>query len=330
MKSIARLSMMILTVMAMVVAIGCSNKGANKISSDTLSSSIDEINKIIELRYINPDVGQKIIDELNNKRQNLIELKNTEKFKEAVDEIMQSFDKHLFIDDDPEQVALLRDMVANPVKIKEYEKKLEQFEAEKNFGFGKTEMIENKIGYMKINHLCKSPEAMDKAVELINSLNGSEIFIIDLRDCLGGHSLMVQYISSYFLEDSIHLNTIYNRSENTRVEYWTKKVPGVSFVGTPLYILTNNATFSAAEEFAYNMKSLGRATIVGEKTKGGAHPTDRFAVNDYFFIAVSTQKAIKSHHTDKLEGTGITPDIEVSSDKAFDKAVELAKGQLAI
>ena len=39
-----------------------------------------------------------------------------------------------------------------------------------------------------------------------------------------------------------------------------------------LYILTNRTTFSAAEEFTYDMKNMKRATIVGETTGGGAHP----------------------------------------------------------
>lgn len=48
---------------------------------------------------------------------------------------------------------------------------------------------------------------------------------------------------------------------------------------TPVYILTSASTFSAAEEFAYNLKHMERATIVGETTGGGAHPVDFFTVD---------------------------------------------------
>jgi retinol-binding protein 3 len=38
-----------------------------------------------------------------------------------------------------------------------------------------------------------------------------------------------------------------------------------------LAILTSVNTFSAPEELAYDLKQLKRATIVGEKTAGGAN-----------------------------------------------------------
>jgi len=43
----------------------------------------------------------------------------------------------------------------------------------------------------------------------------------------------------------------------------------------PIFVLTSHRTFSAAEEFTYNLKHLNRATIVGETTGGGAHPIER-------------------------------------------------------
>jgi hypothetical protein len=37
-----------------------------------------------------------------------------------------------------------------------------------------------------------------------------------------------------------------------------------------VYVLTSPVTFSAAEEFTYNLKNMKRAVIVGETTGGGA------------------------------------------------------------
>ncbi|GAA1459160.1 S41 family peptidase [Nocardiopsis exhalans] len=40
----------------------------------------------------------------------------------------------------------------------------------------------------------------------------------------------------------------------------------------PLAVLTSATTFSGAEELAYDLQRHGRATVVGERTGGGAHP----------------------------------------------------------
>ncbi len=39
-----------------------------------------------------------------------------------------------------------------------------------------------------------------------------------------------------------------------------------------VFILTSPYTFSAAEEFTYNLKNLEKATVVGQTTGGGVHP----------------------------------------------------------
>ena len=58
------------------------------------------------------------------------------------------------------------------------------------------------------------------------------------------------------------------------------------------YVLTSKRTFSAAEEFTYNLKSLKRAKIVGETTGGGAHPGGGRRINEHFAIWVPTGRAI--------------------------------------
>jgi C-terminal processing protease CtpA/Prc len=53
------------------------------------------------------------------------------------------------------------------------------------------------------------------------------------------------------------LKDLYNRKENTTEEYWTQPdVPGEKFIGKPAFVLTSARTFSAAEEFSYDLKNL--------------------------------------------------------------------------
>ena len=44
-------------------------------------------------------------------------------------------------------------------------------------------------------------------------------------------------------------------------------------------MLTSGETFSAAEDFAYNLQAIKRITVVGEPTGGGAHPIQPFRIS---------------------------------------------------
>jgi C-terminal processing protease CtpA/Prc len=82
-------------------------------------------------------------------------------------------------------------------------------------------------------------------------------------------------VSSYLFDRRTHLNDLWTRRTGETKEFWTRdSVPGRRFGGEkPIYVLTSARTFSGAEEFTYNLKNLKRATIVGETTGGGAHPS---------------------------------------------------------
>jgi len=82
-------------------------------------------------------------------------------------------------------------------------------------------------------------------------------------------------------------------------------------------VLTSKRTFSGAEEFAYNLKNLKRATIVGETTGGGAHPGGGFRVHEHFRMFVPTGRAINPITKTNWEGTGVKPDVETPADQAL-------------
>ena len=93
----------------------------------------------------------------------------------------------------------------------------------------------------------------------------------------------------------------------------------------PLFVLTSDKTFSAAEYFAYDLKVTRRAIIVGDSTKGGAHSVDLFNIDDRYEIYLSTARAINPVTGTNWEGTGIVPDVLVPSSSALDTAIILAR-----
>ena len=94
-------------------------------------------------------------------------------------------------------------------------------------------------------------------------------------------------------------------------------------------MLTSPKTFSGAEEFSYNLKNLKRATLVGERTGGGAHPGGVRKLNERFSIFVPTGRAISPVTGTNWEGTGVLPDVEVPAGEALERALELARGMRA-
>jgi C-terminal processing protease CtpA/Prc len=140
-----------------------------------------------------------------------------------------------------------------------------------------------------------------------------------MRSNGGGNPQMVALVSSYlFGPEPVHLNDLYWREGDRTEQFWTRKeVAGKRYLNKDVYILTSKRTFSAAEEFTYNLKNLKRATIVGETTGGGAHPGGGFRITEHFGMFVPTGRAISPITKTNWEGTGVTPDIDVPADQAL-------------
>lgn len=200
-----------------------------------------------------------------------------------------------------------------------------------NFGFKKVERLGGNIGYIDFRGFAPAKYSKETIASVMGFLSNCDAIIIDLRQNGGGDPTGVQQICSYFFDETpVHLNDLYFRPENKTEEFWTlKDIPGQRMPDIDLYILTSNYTFSGAEEFAYNLKNLKRATIIGETTGGGAHPGDMMAVNENFVIFLPNGRAINPITKTNWEGTGVTPEIAVSQDKALGTARLTALEKLA-
>jgi hypothetical protein len=207
---------------------------------------------------------------------------------------------------------------------------LEDFEqraAVDNFGMPVAEIREGNVGYLVVLGFLPPELAADAVAETMAKIADADVLVIDLRHNGGGSPHGVALMTSYlFGNKRVHLNDIHYRSLNRTDSFYTSPdVPGRKFgPNKPIYVLTSAATFSAGEEFAYNLQALDRATLVGETTGGGAHPTEFVRVSDHWAIALPTGRAINPVTKTNWEGTGVKPDVEVPAEQALDKALELA------
>jgi hypothetical protein len=196
-----------------------------------------------------------------------------------------------------------------------------------NFGFEKVERMTGNIGYLQLNGFHPVALMADTAVAAMNFLANTEAVIIDLRQNGGGDPAAVALVSSYLFApgEEVHLNDLYWRPRDETHQWWTLPyVPGKRLAGKDVYVLTSRFTFSAAEEFTYNLKNLKRATIVGETTGGGAHPGGGRRLSDHFMINVPSGRAINPISKTNWEGTGVEPDVKVAADQALQTAQLMA------
>lgn len=188
-----------------------------------------------------------------------------------------------------------------------------------NYGFFKLERLPGNVGYMDLRQFFDAEIAGEKAAAAMNFLADTDALIIDLRENGGGNNSMVIFLVSYFLEgDPILINTAYFRPGNETVESWTlKNVPGKRYTGKEVYLMTSKETFSAAEEFAYDLQNLKRAVTVGETTGGGANPNMILRVTDHFEMSVPIGRVTNPITKTNWEGTGVKPDIKAPARAAL-------------
>jgi len=235
-----------------------------------------------------------------------------------------SRDKHLRVTFNPTGFPSLD----NVPDAAERERRREQLLAN-NCGFERAERLEGNVGYLKFNAFADASLCGAKASEVMASLAGVGALVIDLRSNGGGQPAMVAHISSYLFSKRTHLNDLWERRTNTTRQFFTNPdVPGAKIGDTvPVFVLTSGRTFSGAEEFSYNLKSLRRATIVGETTGGGAHPVRTHRLTEHFAIGVPFARAINPVTKTNWEGTGVEPDVKVPASDALDTALRLVREQ---
>jgi hypothetical protein len=281
---------------------------------------VDDICSALERTYIFADTASEMIGHI---RQRLGEgaydgLDTPIELSDTLTEDLQSIshDLHLRLRFAPPPPDRPGDQMPSPEEIEA--RMLEQMRRS-NFCFERIERLEGNVGYLKLNCFSSADHGGATAVAAMGFLANSDALIFDLRDNGGGSPSMIQLITSYLLSEPTHLNSFYIRESDETRQFWTQAhVQGRRLSEIPVYVLTSGRTFSAAEEFTYNLKNLERATIVGETTGGGAHPVQRHQVEGYpIVMSLPYGRAVNPVTGTNWEGSGVEPDTEVPAAEAL-------------
>jgi hypothetical protein len=279
--------------------------------------------------YVFPDVAKRVADSLRarNARGAYDSYTNAISFSMKLNDDVRalSHDKHMRVNYSVRPIPP-RPATRTAPSPEDIARQRSQMDA-MNCGFVKVEQLEGNVGYVKFNGFFDVDACGATASAAMNFVAGSRALIVDLRENGGGAPAMVAYVSSYLFSTRTHLNDLWERRTGKTDEYWTRDdIPGRRFGGEkPVYVLTSAQTFSGAEEFSYNLKSLKRATIVGETTGGGAHPVSGHPIDDHFIIGVPFARAINPITRTNWEGTGVEPDVKVPAAEALVAAQKLIR-----
>jgi hypothetical protein len=293
---------------------------------------IEALCENLEREYIFPEITEKYVRLLRDNLQSgkYDGIGQPQEFAASITNDLMSLHKDLHL-----SVRFNPNWVRDEKNRKELDEKAIQIQKRRsrttNYGFNEIKILPGSIGYLKLNEFSYDAGAQDAAVGAMNFLANVDALIIDLRRNGGGSPEMVQFLCSYFLDNPRqHLNSFSYKDKDKLTQYWTYTyLPGKRLDRADLYLLTSGQTFSAAEEFAYNLKNLKRAVVIGETTGGGAHDNKFVILTDNFMMSLPFARAVNPITKTNWEEVGVEPDVKVPQDKALEKALVMASQRLA-
>lgn len=246
-----------------------------------------------------------------------------EAFAKAVTALMQGVtkDQHLRLRYSAKPVPVQKNGLPTSAAIAERQAGLRS----DNYGVERVERLPHNIGYLKTTFFAPAAEAGATVAAAMTLLAYTDALIIDLRDNGGGAADAVPLIASYLFKERTHLSDFYRREGNITEQQWTYPAVAGSRFGADkqVYVLTSKATFSAAEGLAFALKNLKRATIVGETTRGGAHPSRIKRIDAHYELMVPVSTVRDSVTGKDWEGVGVLPDVPVPAENALATAQSL-------
>ncbi len=314
------------TVAFSAICSAVASSSGSEIEQALRSKVIEEIAGHIKKEYVFPDIAEALAKALldRERRGDYKGISDNAELSTLISKQLRemSHDKHLDVRFNLAQIA------AGDMRVI---KDSDGLPAQKSHDFTSYKLLPGNVALVDIRDFPSLNVGDEAAADVMNKAADASALIIDLRNNGGGSPQMVALISSYLFDATpVHLNDLCYRHEKKCQQFWTSKnVVGKRFGGAkPVYVLVNGRTFSAAEEFSYNLQALKRATIVGEVTLGGANPGDVFDLGSGFSIFIPKGRAVNPITHSNWEGVGVKPDIEAQSDNALITAQRLISNNL--
>jgi hypothetical protein len=288
---------------------------------------IDETARLLTEHYVFPEIAEQLTGLLQRRlTEGAYDVDDTEELARLVTTDLQSVngDRHLRLKHHAAPVSTKRGAATRDAMRRDFDTSLG--------GAPRVQLLDGGVALVELAPMLFPLEwAAEPLSAALTLASRAQALIVDLRANRGGDPDTVAFVCSYLLDERTHLNTMHWRDGERSEQSWSLPyVPGARFGGSkPLYVLSSDSTFSAAEELAYDLQQLGRAVVVGEPTRGGAHPCQGWTLHPHLEATVPVGRAINPVSGTNWEDTGVQPDIPCAAADALDHAHALALARLA-
>lgn len=181
----------------------------------------------------------------------------------------------------------------------------------------KTQMLDNKIGYVRITAFNTSNEGSKQDTytefrEKVQALlkDGMQGMVIDLRDNPGGALDIVCKICDMIVPEG--LITYMEYKDGKREEFKSD----ANELDVPIAIIINENSASASEVLTGCLKDYGKAVVVGKKSYGKGIVQTVYPFLDGSGMSLTVAKYFSPNGT-CIHDTGIVPDIEVDVSEKY-------------
>lgn len=195
-----------------------------------------------------------------------------------------------------------------------------------NYGVRRVERLEGNLGLIELTLVPEAESGGPALVAAMRLVEHTRALVLDLRATRGGSPDGVAFLVSHLFPDGeTRLCDIVAGPNGPARQYWTyASVPGPRYLDRPVFVLTSDSTFSGGEQLAYDLQALGRAQVVGETTRGGAHPSQVVSLSDHIELRLPVARTVNPVTGGNWEGVGVQPDHPVAAADALATAQRLA------